>query len=277
MFHTNLYCAIAAKIAGVPVFITTEHGKNLWKTNIHHWVERRIISPLSLKRVAVSEDIRAVRVQSGDISFERIKIIAPCVVIPDQPIKLRKKQNFTIGTVGRMVEAKDLPTLIRSFAMLHREHVGIKLVLVGDGPLRSSLEQMAEQLGCKDKIEFAGFQKNIIDWLKKFDVFVLSSIQEGIPVAMLEAMAACLPIIATSVGGIPEVIDSGINGILVEPENPEKMAEAIATVMKDFSFRKKMAQEGRNTAKKIYSQSAICNQYKNLYLNLLEQTYVKQS
>ena len=271
MFHTNLYCAIAARLARVPVFITTEHGKNMWKTKIHHWIEHNIISPLSDKRIAVSQDIKKIRISTGDIPEEKIDVITPCVSVPPRPIPvLPPKKKFTIGTVGRLVDAKDYPTLLKAFDILFKINHQIQLVLVGDGPLRDQLEGMASKMDSGSKIKFAGHQNNVDEWLNKFDLFAMSSIREGIPVAMLEAMAAGLPVVSTSVGGIPEVVEHGKNGLLAEPQNPKALSDAIGQVIDDHNLRLHLGKKARETIKLKYSQAAICKKYEKLYDILLE-------
>jgi glycosyltransferase involved in cell wall biosynthesis len=143
MFHTNLYVTIAARIAKVPVVLTTEHGKNLWKNATHHFIERYFISSLSTLRVAVSEDIKIIRIQTRDIPANKIIVIPPCVVIPDGGMEYRDSSPIRIGAVGRMVKAKDYPTLLQAFACVVDGGVQAELVFLGDGPERVRLAQQA--------------------------------------------------------------------------------------------------------------------------------------
>ncbi len=269
MFHTNLYVVIAARLAKVPVVITTEHGKNLWKNSIHHWIERGVISPLSTMRVAVSQDIRDIRIQSADIPADKIMVIPPCVEIPEQSVEYHDKSSVMLGAVGRMVDAKDYPTLLRAFSRVVDSGMKAELVFLGDGPARSQLENMARELGIAGVVRFPGFQSNIDEWLRRFELVVFSSIREGIPVAMLEAMAAGVPMVATRVGGIPEVIRDGVNGLLVECGRPEDLANAIMRLAQDVNLRKALGREGRNTVVSLYSREAICGRYEKLFTELL--------
>jgi len=225
MFHANLYVAIAARLAGVPVVLTTEHGKNLWKRPIHHFIEKRIISPLQ------------------------------------------------IGTVGRLVYAKDYGTLIKAFNMLIKDGIKGDLIFVGDGPERPKLESMVKVLGLDGHVTFTGFQGNVNSFLNRFDIFVLSSIREGIPVAMLEAMAMRVPVVSTKVGGIPEVIEDNVDGLLTDSRNPKMIADTLKRLSKDSSLRKKIGEFGFKKVKRQFSREAICRQYEQLYIDLLKDRY----
>ena len=265
MFHTNLYTALAARIANVPVFITTEHGKNLWKNSLHHFIERYIISPLSTLRVAVSDDIRNIRVTTGDVPSNKLVVIPPCVRIPDKAYEYHNHTPFRIGAVGRMVQAKDYPTLLRAFARVLIAGAKAELVFLGDGPERSNLQKIAMNLGISQTVIFSGFKSNVDDWLRSFDLVVFSSIREGIPVAMLEAMAIGVPVICTRVGGIPEVIRNGTDGILVEAQQPTTLADAILETERNFELRRKLGIQGRKRVEALYSQQVICTKYEKLF------------
>lgn len=271
MFHTNLYVVLAARLAKIPVVVTTEHGKNLWKHALHHLIERQVISPLATRRVAVSQDIRDIRVQSRDIPADKILVIPPCVEIPQERVEYRAKSPVRIGAVGRMVEAKDYPTLLRAFARVVASGIVAELVFLGDGPDRPRLERMSEEMGMSGVVHFAGFQSNVGEWLEEFDLAVFSSVREGIPVAMLEAMAAGVPMVATRVGGIPEVIRDGVEGLLVESRHPEELAVAIMRVAQDVDLRAAIGMQGRKRIVSLYSREAICGRYEALFRDLLVQ------
>jgi len=271
MFHTNLYVAIAARLAGVPVVLTTEHGKNLWKRPIHHFLERRIISPLVSVRIAVSRDIRNIRAVSGDVPEDKLTVIRNCVEIPEKVERYPCGNKVRIGTVGRLVPAKDYGTLIMAFKRLMEDGLNTDLIFVGDGPERSNLESMVQELGITGNVTFSGFQANVNSFLSKVDVFVLSSIREGIPVAMLEAMAIGVPVVATKVGGIPEVIQDNVDGLLVDSRNSEMLADALKRVIEDSSLGNSIGEAGRKKVKCLFSCEAICKQYEELYTDLLAQ------
>jgi glycosyltransferase involved in cell wall biosynthesis len=251
------------------VVVTTEHGKNLWKTPIHHFIEKRIVSPLVTMRVAVSKDIRDIRVQSGDVPEDKITVITNCVETPENIRRNGPRKKVRIGTVGRLVPAKAYGTLITAFKRLKEVGLSTELIFVGDGGERSKLELMAQDLGIAEDITFTGFQADVNRFLANFDIFVLSSIREGIPVSMLEAMAMSVSVVATRVGGIPEVIEHNVDGLLVDSENTEMLSQALRRLVEDGLLRKRIGEAGRKKVTRLFSKEAICRQYENLYRTLL--------
>jgi glycosyltransferase involved in cell wall biosynthesis len=272
MYHTNLYVSIAAKLAGVPVIITTEHGMNPWKRRHHHFIERVVISPLASVRVAVSRDTMSIRISQDGVPASKITVIQNCVDVPPITSRSRRSHGLVVGSVGRMVDAKDYSTLLRAFKLNCDIREDCRLVLVGDGPELDKLQQLARDLDIKSRVEFPGWQSDIGSWLDKIDVFVLSSIREGLPVALLEAMAKGLPVVATSVGGIPEVLSDGEDGILVQPGTPDRLAEAIASLLDNENLRARLGKNAREKVVRSFSVKQICTRYEVLYRKLLGQS-----
>jgi glycosyltransferase involved in cell wall biosynthesis len=270
-YYANLYASIAARLAGVKVVMTTEHGQASWKRPTHHLIERRIISPLVSMRVAVSNDIRNIRVLSGDVSATKITVINNCVVIPETKASHNIKERLKIGTVGRLVPAKDYQTLIRAFGKVIGDGFNAELTIVGDGPERARLEKEVQDLVLYEHVTFAGFQANVDIFLNEFDIFVLTSITEGIPIAMLEAMAKGLPVVATIVGGIPEVLQDNVDGLLVESSNPQMIADTLKRLINDRFLRIRLGEAAREKIKSSFCSESVCKQYEQLYINLLRQ------
>jgi glycosyltransferase involved in cell wall biosynthesis len=151
-------------------------------------------------------------------------------------------------------EKKGIDVLLRAFAQIRDREPQVRLVLAGDGPLRSRLEDLARSLGIGDRVEFLGRQERaqVADLLHGCRVFVLPSRSEPFGIVILEAMACAKPVVATSAGGIPEIIESGKNGILVEPENPKALAEAVMTALKDETLRLEIASNGYLTVQERF-------------------------
>ncbi|OQW39907.1 MAG: hypothetical protein A4C66_00465 [Nitrospira sp. HN-bin3] len=179
-----------------------------------------------------------------------------------------------IGTVCRLVEPKKgLTILLRAMAKLAEQdgHPPCQLLIVGDGPARQELELLREQLGLSSWIVFAGSRRDIPRVLHALDAFVLPSLYEGFGIAILEAMAAAKPVIATSVGGIPEFVLPGETGLLVEPRNVTALADAINWLLKHPQQARTMGEKGRDRAREQYRISEVVRQHEHVYTTCLAQ------
>lgn len=162
-----------------------------------------------------------------------------------------------VGTVGNFTAKKDHTTMLRAFADVKREHRGARLVLVGIGPLENMLRGQAQELHLSDAVLFTGMRDDVYDLLPAFDVFVLSSRFEGLPIAMLEAMGSGVPPVATRVGGIPEVITHDQNGLLVEPNDAAELAGSVTKLLADDAMRSRFAASARVRATDFDLASAV--------------------
>lgn len=172
-----------------------------------------------------------------------------------------------IGTVGRLNPVKDQATLLRAFARLHDEFADTALVLVGDGALRPALEAQAAALGIVHAVRFLGDRSDVRELLQGFDIFALSSLSEGYSMALLEASASGLPIVATDVGGNREIVVDGRNGRLVPPARDDALAEAFATLLRDPAGAVAMGRAGRDWALREASIETMAGRYDALYRN----------
>lgn len=156
--------------------------------------------------------------------------------------------DYLIGTVARLHPVKALDVLIRGFASyLPTARPRAKLVIVGAGPLDADLKELAASLGLGDRAIFAGFREDMPVVMNAFDVFALTSHREGLPLVVIEALASGKPVLATNVGGIPELVDDGVHGFLIPPRCPEALAQSMTT-LEDVSLRTRMGESGRRKA-----------------------------
>jgi len=160
-----------------------------------------------------------------------------------------RKQDIIIGTVGSLNIQKDTATLIKAMERVLKKLPKAKLVLVGSGPLRRKLEQLAKKLKIDQQVIFAGSLPSISGIVQLFTVFVLPSKSEAFGISLLEAMRSGVPVIATKVGGIPEVVVSNKNGLLVDPGNPKALSAAIMKLLNDKRLQKKLIAGGRETVR----------------------------
>ncbi|MBW5445118.1 glycosyltransferase [Cohnella sp. CFH 77786] len=170
-------------------------------------------------------------------------------------------------TVCRLVPAKGLDILLAACAELRKRNRPFVLHIIGDGPIREDLERMAKQLGIYDDTIFYGYMLHPEELMPFFDVFVLPSRAEAFGSVFAEAALCLLALVGTDVGGISEQIDHGVNGLLVPPENPTALADALETVIADPHFRYEMARAAWNKAKKTYSLNRVIGELKQIYVS----------
>jgi glycosyltransferase involved in cell wall biosynthesis len=273
ILHAHIYdpsklSALAGIVAGVPVIMTTEHGKNLWKKWYHHLIERVLINRAAAKRIAVSEDIRQIRINYDGTKPENILMIPNGTIIPEYMADTSHNPKI-IGTLGRLVEPKDYPTLIEAIRLVREKGWDVELQIAGQGPEKPVLEEFIMRSGMGSHACLVGFQ-NSSDFLKRIDLFSMSSVREGLPLALLEAMACGLPVAATRVGGIPEVVADGISGLLSEPRDPRGLAENIVKFLRNPELRATLGRNARKTIEESYSIQKLARSYETLYRNALK-------
>lgn len=184
----------------------------------------------------------------------------------------KRKKDLILLHVGRFAPPKNHCLLIEAFALAVKEYPGMQLWLVGDGPLRAEVEALVKEKGLDEKIFFLGIRDDVSALLGNADIFVLPSDWEGVPLTVLEAMSANKPVIATVVGGVPELIEDDISGILVPPQNPEALANAVLCLAKDPELRQKMGKAAQERAVAMFDISRAAREYEALYLKLLKES-----
>ena len=279
--NPHIHGSLAGEIAGVPININTKHGAEIpFRRRISRVFWDKVIVRSTDRIVAVSEDAKNALIRIAGIDPNKVVTIANGIDIEEhsKEIDIREKkreigildEDFIIGNVARLSGEKDHNNLLEAFFIVLQKFPNIKLVLVGDGPLRRELEDKAQRLGIKERTLFSGFRRDVPELLKTFDVFVLSSITEGTSMTILEAMAAGLPVVATNVGGNPEIVVNEKTGIIVPPKDPPALAEAIIRIMSDRNLAEAMGAAGRERVKKLYSSDRMVREYEELYQNILE-------
>lgn len=174
-----------------------------------------------------------------------------------------------VGILASLTEAKDHATLLNAFAQVVSKVPESVLLICGAGPLETTLKEQAESQGLIQRVRFLGVRRDVANLLKVFNVFVLSSVREGLPVSILEAMAAGCPVVATNIPGNAELVEHGRSGLLVSPRHPEKLAESIVRVLQDTEFSKMLAETGRKRVAEEFSFDAMIRSYLSLYEHML--------
>ena len=184
--------------------------------------------------------------------------------------------SLVIIHVGRFSPQKNHRLLIESFSRVLSKINNVKLVIVGDGDLRPEIEGIVNRNGLNNHIKFLGVRKDIADLLSASDIFVLSSDWEGLPLTVIEAMAAGKPVVATAVGGVPELIKDNVNGFLVQPKDPDSLAQALIKMAGDREASREMGAMGRKMAREKFDIRIMAKAYENLYLDELNKNYPKR-
>ena len=174
-----------------------------------------------------------------------------------------------IGTVGRLNEVKRQDLLLRAFATVRPRVPSARLLLVGDGPRRAELETLAAEIGVSDAVRFAGYQARPERCLKVMDVFALTSRMEGLPLAILEAWAAGLPVVASAVGGVPDLIDDGRNGLLFPSGDEPRLTLLLGELLADPARRHALGEAGRGEVMERYDLERMASEYDGYYQALL--------
>lgn len=281
-YRANLYGRIAGKLAGVPVIIASEHNiyRDEKEKRFIRRINNKILSMVTDKMVTVSDAIKKDILRYDRVSPSKIMVLyngvdterfKPRVSFGDiRKQFLMSKDDVVIGFVGRLVPSKGLNYLIEAVALLNNSSK-VKLLIVGDGSLMEELKKMAKDKGLEESVIFTGLRRDITDILSCIDIFVLSSVKEGFPNSLLEAMAMGKPVVATAVGGIPEIIEHRTNGFLVPPADIEGLAAAIKTVIDNPPMAINMGIAAREFIENNYSITATVGKWEALYKSLLEE------
>lgn len=177
-------------------------------------------------------------------------------------------QGFSVVFVGRLSREKGISVLIDAVSGLALDGINPRLIIIGEGKLRKELEQQAQDLGIEDRVLFTGYIDNVHEYLGNFNLFCLPSLTEGLPMVLLEAMAAQVPIVASSVGGIPEVLDHGRAGTLVKPGCSLSLKNAVLGLLDRPDSISAQVQEAARRVEDVYSSRTMAEKYKQVYQNM---------
>jgi len=278
---------IAARLAGVPLVVHTYHGHVLqgYYSPLKTWLLRRMEQALALftdRLVAVSERIRQDLVNYGVAPRGKIVVI-PLGLELEQfrelegyRGKLREELGIgekapLIGIVGRLAPIKNHRLFLETAALVSAEIPQARFIVVGDGLLRPELERYAAQLGLNGRLFFLGWRRDLPHIYADLDALVVSSKNEGTPVSAIEAMASGLPVVATKVGGLPDLIEDGKTGILVEPGSAEAMAQALVELLRNPRMAEQIGRLAQARVLERYTTQRLLQDVEDLYLELLSQ------
>ncbi len=261
------YGALAATWARVPILVHTKHGRNQLLTAKGRWLER-LAGRLTDVVVPVSADAAEVTRTVERVPAARIAVIRNGIALGAEPNDTPRSGSRAVH-VARLNNVKDQPTLLRAARLLADRDPAFRLDLVGDGDQRTHLEQLVAELRLGAHVRFCGFTGDVRPYLDAANLFVLSSVSEGIALTLLEAMAAGLPVVATDVGGNREVVVDGETGFLVPARDPAALAEAMARLLAAPALGAAMGRAGRARVERDFSLDRTIREYEALYDRLL--------
>jgi glycosyltransferase involved in cell wall biosynthesis len=280
---------VAALLAGrrrPPIVVHTFHGHVLrgyfgpLKSRVFRLLERWLASH-STALIAVSPQVRDDLVALGVAPRNRFVVIRLGIELEQRVAGTENgraesrrylgipPERFAVGWIGRMTAVKRTDDILVAFKRLRDEGVDAVLCLVGDGPDRVDLERRAQELAVVRDTLFLGYQENVAPFYSAFDALVLPSSNEGTPVSAIEALAAGRPVVATRVGGVPDVVQEGEDGFLVEPGDTDGLAARLAQLARDPALRERMGRAGRERVLPRYAVDRLVDDVDRLYRSLL--------
>ena len=274
----------AAWAARIPVILHTYHGFGF--SDSHGRLERelylcaeRLTAKITTHFVAVSDQNRIKGEGYGIFRRQNCHLIRSGVdftLFPNSGrSKLQKKMelglaptDMIVGNVASFTPSKGLHFFLQAARKIKDQLPGVRFIIAGDGELRPQLEQMISQLRLEESVQLLGWRRDIPDLLETFDVFLLTSLWEGLPRVLVEAALTSIPIVASNVDGVPEVTQDGKNGFLVAPGDIDTMADRVVRLLRDQRLRETMGQSGRLIGED-FSLEKMLHEYSHLYIKLV--------
>ncbi len=273
-FYMNVLGAAVSWLTGVPL-ISTVHGKNYYPEKRRRRLLYRWVGSTASSVVTVSEDLKSFFCRNTGVPSSQVTVVPNGIdtgawspVVPDA--KLREDcaipaDAVVAGAIGNLYAVKRHIDLIRALPLIKAACPNIHVVILGRGDQKAILEREASSLGVADRLHLLGFQEQARPWLNIMDCYVMPSESEGMPLSLLEAMSAQLPVVVTAVGGIPEVVTHEEFGWLVPAHHPEVLAKTIIYVLTHRAEARTVAIRGRARIEERFSADAMARGYGTLY------------
>lgn len=288
LLRADLYGGLAARLAGVPVVLTSQYAVFPYsrvRSRMSDPVLDRVCRGLASDALAVSEAVRRDLISRVGWDAERTHTIRTGLDFtawrPDPRARQQLRARWDIPdaapvmmTVARLSREKGLDVLIEAAGIVRQRHPDARFVLVGDGPLEGNLAEQIRRRGLHDTVRLAGFHADVPSVLSAADVFVLPSYMEGMPNAVLEAFAARLPVVASAVGGLAEVIEHERTGLLIPPGDAGGLSAAVCRILDERELAGRLAKAGAERARERFSIQRVTDEYESLYRKLISPHHV---
>ncbi len=267
-FWTNLGGRIAAKLAKTPVIITGQRTEDNWRKSIHSFLDRFTSRWVDLY-ISVFDKGKELLVNRDRIPAEKIVVVHNGIDLNwANPVKSSEKHFLLIGMVAAFNQFKTQDELIKAAPKILEKFPQAKFIFAGCGNTEKKISEMINNLGLNKQFSMHGFVKDIRQILNQLDIFVLATHSEGSPVSILEAMLFGIPIVASNVGGIPELVENGNTGILVEPNHSEQLASAVVEILESPEKAKWMGEAAKERIRKYFTIEQMMAHLEFVYLNL---------
>ena len=274
LFGDSLHGYLAAKRAKRLPMVLTLHNSTDARTGLqlrgYKWLLQR-----DTVAIACAEFVRTSFVDSMGSAAQGVRTISNGIAFDDQGPRAERAEVTELGlrpeavifaTIGRLEAQKAYPMLFRALReLIDRTKTDLQVVMFGDGSLRAELEQLRNALGLQDHLKMAGFRKDITRWLPAVDAVVFSSIFEGLPIALLEAMATRRAVVATRVGGMPGALEADRDALLVPARDPEALSEAMARIVEQPELRRRLGESARARFEAEFTAQTMTRRYEDLY------------
>lgn len=274
-FGSNLWASLLGLVARPPVFVAHEHTWSYEGQTLRRLADRLVIAPRAAAFIAVSREDRRRMIELEGIDPEKVRFIpngiataaggslgdfrAELGIAPDAPV---------IGSVGALRPQKAYANLIRGAASLRDQFPRLRVLIAGDGAERPRLEGLIAELGLDECVTLLGNRDDVPSILRAMDVAVMTSDFEGSPLSVMEYMDAGKPVVATRVGGVPDLVEDGVNGLLVEPRDPEALAAAVTQLLDEPERARRMGAAGRDRRQREFDIDVTVRRVQDLYEEL---------
>jgi glycosyltransferase involved in cell wall biosynthesis len=271
-YKENILAYLASKTGKNIRLVATQHGMpEMFEGNGN--LKPRLISRLNFfllsqsfrNVVTVSQDMQKTFIQHYGFKESKVAVIHNGIEIDNTSQGARRRGDFVIGSSGRFFPVKDYPLMVEIARMVMEKVNNICFELAGDGPERAKIQRLVKKYGLEEKFILRGFVDDIFHFYQGLDLYLCTSLHEGIPMSVLEAMGHGLPVIAPKVGGLEEILEDGVQGYLVEGRNPIDYAEKCIKIFQNGDMRDKMRMAGRDKVAKDFSIDQMAQKYYQLY------------